>query len=91
VAICLFDAIVALNVSKKKKNEYFCIFLSLSIYCRCFGDVLRNETMFSGPRRFFRRYDFCNTVVEDHRVELPSLVGLGMDRREFTDCKIICF
>jgi hypothetical protein len=60
VAICLFDAIVALNVSKiKKKNEYFCIFLSLPIYCRCFADFY--ETMFSGPRRFFRRNDFCNT------------------------------
>jgi hypothetical protein len=66
VAICLFDAIVALNVSKiKKKNEYFCIFLSLSIYSRCFF----YETMFSGPRRFFCQNDFCNTGWDNHPEE----------------------
>jgi hypothetical protein len=31
-----------------KKNEYFCIFLSL------------RKTLFSGPRRFFPRNDFYN-------------------------------
>ena len=40
VAICLFDAIVALNVSKVKKNEYFCIFLSLPIFCRFLRNVV---------------------------------------------------
>jgi hypothetical protein len=37
---------------KLKKDAYFCIFLSLPIYCRCFGDFY--EMMFSGPQRFFR-------------------------------------
>jgi hypothetical protein len=58
VAICLFDAIVALNVSKVKKNEYFCIFLSLPSFCRCFAEFY--ETLFSGPRRVVRRDEFYN-------------------------------
>jgi hypothetical protein len=64
VAICLFDAIVVLNVSKIKKKRIFLYFFKfadiLLMFCRCFGDFY--ETMFSGPRRFFRRNDFCNTA-----------------------------
>jgi hypothetical protein len=60
VAICLFDAIVVLNVSKiKKKNEYFCIFFKFVNILPMFADFY--EMMFSGPRRFFCRNDFCNT------------------------------
>ena len=35
VAKCLFDVLVALDVYKIEKNEYFRIFLSLTIYSRC--------------------------------------------------------
>lgn len=34
--MCLFDVLIALDVQKLKKNEYFCIFLSFPIYCRYF-------------------------------------------------------
>jgi hypothetical protein len=62
VAICLFDAIVALNVSKVKKNEYFCIFLSLPSFYRCFAEFY--ETLFSGPRRVFPRDEFYNIAMD---------------------------
>ena len=35
VTMCLFDVLVALDVQKIEKNEYFCIFFKLPIYCRC--------------------------------------------------------
>jgi hypothetical protein len=60
---------------KLKKNEYFCIFLSLPIFCRCFADF--DETLFSGPRRFFPQNDFYNIGL-NNSVEL-ALANLDLN------------
>jgi hypothetical protein len=42
---------------------FFCAFKFadiLSMFCQCFADFY--EMMFSGPRQFFHRNDFCNTA-----------------------------
>ena len=68
VAICLFDAIVALNVSKVKKKWIFLYFFKfaefLPSFCRSFAEF--DETLFSGPRRVVRRDEFYNTASPTH-------------------------
>jgi hypothetical protein len=52
---------------KLKKNEYFCIFLSLPSFCRCFAEFY--ETLFSGPRRVVHRDEFYNIDRNVHDQE----------------------
>jgi hypothetical protein len=64
VAICLFDVIVASNVSKFKKKIIFLYFFKCVDILPIFVDVLAINTKqcFLDPWQSFRRYDFCNFV-----------------------------
>ena len=56
--MCLFDVLVALDVYKIEKNEYFCILLSLPMFADIFAD--KSDNFFLDPRRYIRRHDICN-------------------------------
>jgi hypothetical protein len=64
---------------KLKKNEYFCIFLSLPIFCRFFADVLPilTKRCFLDPGDFFPETIFTTLHGETFPREHPHPKCVG--------------
>ena len=64
--MCLFDVVVALDVKKIEKNDYFCIFFMLYDICRYFPifSPLLPISYIPDPRRYIRRHDICNYAIK---------------------------